>query len=141
MSNHQNCNNNINYNDLEGQERYNALLSQKDSEILKKWGKEQYELKNKLIKIDDDILQNIKYIGGVDISFHKDYDKNKDEPQMGISALVICDIKTLKIVYEDYKIVTIDEPYIPGFLAFREVRHFVNLIENLKKIPHNIFPK
>ena len=140
-SNNQNYNNNIDYNDLEGQECYNALLSQKDPEILKKWGKEQYELKKKLIKIDDPILQNIKYIGGVDISFHKDYDKNIDEPKIGISALVICDIKTLKIVYEDYKIVTIDEPYIPGFLAFREVKHFVNLIENLKKNAPQYIPQ
>ena len=140
-TNNQYYNNNIDFNDLEGQERYNALLSQKTPEILERWGKEQYELKKKLIKIDDPILQNIKYIGGVDISFHKDYYSNKDEPKIGISALVICDIKTLKIVYEDYKIVKIDEPYIPGFLAFREVKHFVNLIENLKKNAPQYIPQ
>ena len=39
----------------------------------------------------------------------------------------------LDIVYEDYDIVKIDEPYIPGFLAFREVKHLVKLIDNLKE--------
>jgi deoxyinosine 3'endonuclease (endonuclease V) len=132
----------IDFNDLEGQERYDALISQKDPEILKKWGKEQYELKEKLMKVDDPSLQNIKYIAGVDISFLKSENNNdKNSPQIGISALVICDYKTLKIVYEDYKLVTIDEPYIPGFLAFREVKHFVNLIEDLKKKAPKYIPQ
>lgn len=132
----------VNYNDLEGQERYDALISQKDPEILKKWGKEQYELKEKLKKTDDPSLQNIKYIAGVDISFLKSENNNdKNSPQIGISALVICEYKTLKIVYEDYKLVTIDEPYIPGFLAFREVKHFVNLSKTSKKMLQSISPK
>jgi len=132
-------NNKIDYNELEGQERYDAMISQKDPDILKKWGKEQYELKEKLKKTDDPSLQNIKYIAGVDISFIKN--RNEDSQQLGISALVICDYKTLKIVYEDYKLVTIDEPYIPGFLAFREVKHFVNLIEELKQNSPQYIPQ
>jgi len=132
-------NNKIDYNELEGQERYDAMISQKDPDILKKWGKEQYELKEKLKKTDDPSLQNIKYIAGVDISFIKN--NNEDSQQLGISALVVCDYKTLKIVYEDYKLVTIDEPYIPGFLAFREVKHFVNLIEELKQNSPQYIPQ
>lgn len=119
-ANNNNNNNSVDFNDLEGQEKYDALISQKDPEILEKWGKEQYKLKKELIKTDAPSLKDIKYIAGVDISFI-----NK---KLGISALVVCDYKTLKIVYENYKLVTIDEPYIPGFLAFREVKHFVNLI-------------
>ena len=132
-------NNKIDFNELEGQERYDAMISQKDPEILKKWGKEQYELKEKLKKTDDPSLQSIKYIAGVDISFIKNNDS--DPQQLGISALVVCDYKTLKIVYEDYKLVTIDEPYIPGFLAFREVKHFVNLIEELKQNSPQYIPQ
>ncbi len=137
-----NNNSKIDFNDLKGQERYDAMISQKDPEILKKWGKEQYELKEKLIKTDDPSLQNIKYIAGVDISFLKNTNNNdENSKQLGISALVICDYKTLKIVYEDYKLVTIDEPYVPGFLAFREVKHFVNLIEDLKKNSPQYIPQ
>lgn len=142
-SNYQSYNNNntLDYNELEGQERYNALLSQKDPEILKKWGKEQYELKKKLIKEDDPVLKNIKYIAGVDISFQKQYKQKKNSPLYAISALVVCDFDTLKIVYENYKLIIIDEPYIPGFLAFREVKHLVNLIEELKKDSPQYIPQ
>ena len=115
------------FDGLEGQELYEARLNQKEPEVLNQWRKEQDELKKKLIQADDPVLKDIKYIGGVDISF------DKSDSKIGISALVICDSKSLKIVYEDYKLVTIDEPYVPGFLAFREVNHLVKLIDELKK--------
>ena len=57
---------------------------------------------------------------------------SKKNPNIAVSALTICD-RNLKIVYEDYKVVKMDEPYIPGFLAFREVNHLVDLINDLKK--------
>ena len=125
----------VDYNKLEGQKRYKALLSQKEPEILSKWRKEQDELKQKLIQEDDPSLKDIKYIGGVDISFDK-YDSS-----IGISALIVCDYKTLKIVYEDYEVIKIEEPYIPGFLAFREVKHFVKLIEKLKSNKKEYLPQ
>ena len=126
---------NYNYDKLEGKQRYISLLSQKEPEILSKWRKEQEELKKKLIKEDDPSLKEIKYIGGVDISF------DKNDSSIGISALVICDSKTLKIVYEDYELIKIEEPYIPGFLAFREVKHFVKLIEKLKNNNKELIPQ
>jgi deoxyinosine 3'endonuclease (endonuclease V) len=104
-------------NSLEGKERYNILLSQADKEKLNNWKKEQENLKNNLSNEDDPLLQDIMYIGGMDISYDK-FDK-----KVGISGLVILDYKTFEIVYEDYNLVKIDEPYIPGFLAFREVKH------------------
>ena len=134
-NNYSSKNNRFNYNKLQGKQRYISLLSQKSPEILSKWRKEQDELKKKLITEDDESLKEIKYIGGVDISFDK-YD-----PTIGISALVVCDYQTLKIVYEDYELIKIDEPYVPGFLAFREVKHFVKLIEKLKKNKNEILPQ
>ena len=151
-----------NYHNLKGQARYNKLLSQKNKEIREKWKKEQNELKKKLIKIDEhnwtineenmekdlkkveksgtnninsinivkekDKKDKLRYVGGVDISFDK-YHKD-----IGISGLVVCDIDdNLKIVYEDYKLITIEEPYIPSFLAFREVNPYKDLINDLKK--------
>ena len=181
-----------------GQIRYQALLSQKEPEILKIWEKEQGELRKKLIKKDDfnwtlsnskeenknedskeleldiketnnkknnleenininkiigneinesnnhknylikknDKKDTLRYIGGVDISFDI-YDKD-----VGISALVVCDIKdNFNIVYEDFKLIKIEEPYIPGFLAFREVNHFVELINDLKNKKPELIPQ
>jgi deoxyinosine 3'endonuclease (endonuclease V) len=122
-------------NSLEGKERYNILLSQADKEKLNNWKKEQENLKNNLSNEDDPLLQDIMYIGGMDISYDK-FDK-----KVGISGLVIIDYKTFEIVYEDYNLVKIDEPYIPGFLAFREVKHLVKLIDDLKKNSPQFLPQ
>ncbi|KAJ0859952.1 putative endonuclease V [Helianthus annuus] len=90
--------------------------------------KAQDTLKRKLITEDDynwklgeseedesSGVQVLKYIGGFDISF------SKHHPSSACGTLVVLDFKTLNVVYEDSSIVTIDVPYVPGFLAFREV--------------------
>lgn len=115
--------------------KFNNLMNLKEPEILEEWRKEQDRLKQKLIKTDfynfnldnnnNNNTTELKYIAGMDIS------AIKHNPNIAVSALVICD-RNLKIVYEDYKLVKMDEPYIPGFLAFREVKHLVNLINDLK---------
>ena len=115
--------------------KYNNLMNLKEPEILEEWRKEQDNLKQKLIKSDfynfnldnnnNNNITELKYIAGMDIS------AIKHNPNIAVSALIICD-RNLKIVYEDYKLVNMDEPYIPGFLAFREVKHLVNLINDLK---------
>ena len=116
--------------------KYNNLMNLKEPEILEEWRKEQDSLKQKLIKTDfynfnldnnnnNNNTTELKYIAGMDIS------AIKHNQNIAVSALVICD-RNLKIVYEDYKLVNMDEPYIPGFLAFREVKHLVNLINDLK---------
>ena len=115
--------------------KYNNLINSKEPEILEEWRKEQDNLKQKLIKSDfynfnldnnnNTNITELKYIAGMDIS------AIKHNPNIAVSALVVCD-RNLKIVYEDYNLVKMDEPYIPGFLAFREVKHLVNLINDLK---------
>ena len=115
--------------------KYNNLINSKEPEILEEWRKEQDNLKQKLIKSDfynfnldnnnNTNITELKYIAGMDIS------AIKHNPNIAVSALVICD-RNLKIVYEDYNLVKMDEPYIPGFLAFREVKHLVDLINDLK---------
>ena len=80
--------------------------------------------------------EKLRYIGGVDISFDK-YDKD-----VGISGLVICDAEqNYKIVYENYKLIKIEEPYIPSFLAFREVNPYVELINDLKQKKPQFVPQ
>ena len=38
----------------------------------------------------------------------------------------------LKVVYEDISMVTITQPYVPGYLAFREVPFLVEKLNKLK---------
>ena len=117
--------------------KFESLNELKEPEILEKWRKEQDKLKTKSIcsdvfkfNINDDPNDKesieLKYIAGMDIS------ASKNIPNIAVSALVVCD-KELKVVYEDYKLVKMNEPYVPGFLAFREVNHLVDLINDLKK--------
>lgn len=60
-------------------------------------------------------LEVLKYVGGVDISF------SKKDPSVACGTLVVLDFHTLQVVYEDFSVVTLNVPYVPGFLAFREV--------------------
>ena len=124
--------------------KYNNLINSKEPEILEEWRKEQDNLKQKLIKSDfynfnldnnnNTNITELKYIAGMDIS------AIKHNPNIAVSALVVCD-RNLKIVYEDYNLVKMDEPYIPGFLAFREVNHLVNLINDLKNNHPEFIPQ
>ena len=124
--------------------KYNNLINSKEPEILEEWRKEQDNLKQKLIKSDfynfnldnnnNTNITELKYIAGMDIS------AIKHNPNIAVSALVVCD-RNLKIVYEDYNLVKMDEPYIPGFLAFREVKHLVNLINDLKNNHPEFIPQ
>lgn len=57
----------------------------------------------------------LRYVGGVDLSF------SKSDSSTALGALVVLDIHSMNVVYEDFDMVQLEMPYIPGFLAFREV--------------------
>ena len=89
---------------------------------LDKWLIEQKELKTKLIYDDTFNKESLDYVGGVDISFIKGDTIN------ACAAYVVMSYPDLKVVYEDYQMIKLTGPYIPGFLAFREVEHLVKLV-------------
>lgn len=45
----------------------------------------------------------------------------KDDGSLACATLVVLDLSTLQVVYEDFEVVRLEVPYVPGFLAFREV--------------------
>lgn len=57
----------------------------------------------------------LRYVGGVDLSFAK------EDSSLACGALVVLDLETMQIIYEDFDIVHLTMPYLAGFLAFREV--------------------
>lgn len=67
----------------------------------------------------------MQYFGGVDISFD---DKVENR---AVASLVICD-RSMNVIYEDYQEVFLTVPYIPGFLAFREAPHLMDLINRIE---------
>lgn len=69
-------------------------------------------------------------VGGVDISFVENSDA-------ACAALVVCAYPpaadgSMRVVHELMQMVTLTEPYVPGFLAFREVPHLLRLIDEVR---------
>lgn len=57
----------------------------------------------------------LRYVGGVDLSFAK------EDSSFACGALVVMDLESMQVVYEDFDVVQLTMPYVAGFLAFREV--------------------
>ena len=68
--------------------------------------------RNSLPQATDDC--SLRLVAGVDL-----YAPNQGSS--GVAALVVMEFPSLTVVYEDYERVHLQQPYIAGFLAFREV--------------------
>ncbi|KAM2067093.1 hypothetical protein ACFX1T_043470 [Malus domestica] len=77
----------------------------------------------------------LKYVGGVDISY------SKENPSMACGILVVLELKTLQVVYQDFCVVTPNVPYVPGFLAFREAPVLLELMEKMKNNNSPFYPQ
>lgn len=64
--------------------------------------------------------KRLRYVGGVDLSFVK------EESSIACGALVVMDLDSMQVVYEDFDVVQLTMPYVAGFLAFREVLNLTN---------------
>ena len=131
-------------------------------ELIQKWDEEQTLLKKKLILNDVEEWQHIlniekkifkleelndvdlnehfkthiRYIGGLDLSYIK------EKEDIACAGLVILDCAdNLKVVYEDIDMVNISHPYVPGYLAFREVSFLVEKLNNLKLKHPELYPQ
>ncbi|KAF3327794.1 endonuclease V [Carex littledalei] len=111
------------------------------------WVRTQDLLKRKLVAADDFTWkltscdldsgpnEQLRYVGGTDISFLK------EDPSIACAALVILEIGTLKIVHEEFDLVRLDVPYIPGFLAFREAPILLRILEKMKADGNPFYPQ
>nr|XP_025884253.1 endonuclease V isoform X1 [Solanum lycopersicum] len=110
------------------------------------WLRVQDSLKGKLITEDDfkwrlptrekeGSCEILKYVGGVDLSF------SKDDSSIACGTLVVLDLTTQKVVYEDSSIVRLHIPYLPGFLAFREAPVLLELLDKMKNNAHCFYPQ
>ena len=130
-------------------------------ELVEKWTQEQTEMRKRLElhdtepweinrKVYDASLdanegqsfsnESLRYVAGLDISFVKD-------ENTACSGLYVFDIsQNMKLVYEDLdkELIIMDQPYVPGFLAYREAPFLLRKLDKLKKekpylYPHCIF--
>ncbi|ESL06283.1 endonuclease V [Trypanosoma rangeli SC58] len=70
-------------------------------------------------------LMPLRYVGGVDISYVRG-------TNLAVACLVIMEYPAMRVCRTIFHQCEVTEPYIPGFLAFREVAPLVELIKKVK---------
>ncbi|RLI91021.1 MAG: deoxyribonuclease V [Candidatus Altiarchaeales archaeon] len=88
---------------------------------------EVQEMLRKKVVLADTLPNEIKYVAGVDQSF-----PNEKEV---ISAIVLLRFPELSLKAKSFSRVKVNFPYIPGFLAFRELPAILKAWKNLSKKP------
>ncbi|CAK0872180.1 unnamed protein product [Prorocentrum cordatum] len=121
-----------------------------------RWGLVQQSLRRKLLERDDfdwafpgeesagatEARRPLRLVAGVDISFFVGPDALEDT--RACVALVVCELDaaagTAEVVWEDYAYVDMTEPYVAGYLAFREVPHHGALLRRLRRERPDLAP-
>ena len=107
--------------------RYNV-----PKEFIENLKKEQIELAKKLNLKDIKPLNEYRYIAGVDTTFLDIW----SNPTTAISSIVVVDIKNkFKVIEKVFAEKVIDFPYIPTFLAYRELPVILEAYKKLKSKP------
>ncbi len=91
--------------------------------------KEQLSLRKRLNLADRLELRKIRYIAGIDLTY-LDIWKN---PTEGIACAVVLDLKNdLKVIEVKYAVREVNFPYIPTFLAYRELPLVLEVAKKLE---------
>jgi len=88
----------------------------------------QRELQTRLILHDEDLPDTIQTIAGADIS----YSRNSN---LFFAVVVILKFPTMEIIEQQSSCRTVDFPYIPGLLTFREGPVLLETFSKLHSIP------
>ncbi|KAG9140969.1 hypothetical protein Leryth_026877 [Lithospermum erythrorhizon] len=105
-------------------------------DVQEKWIETQNSLKKLLINGD-----RFKWTIPTKPEVQGGGESSRGYPSIACGTLVILDLTTLKICYEDYYVVKLLIPYVPGFLAFREAPVLLKLLEKMKKRNHPFYPQ
>uniref|UniRef100_A0A673JNZ5 Endonuclease V n=1 Tax=Sinocyclocheilus rhinocerous TaxID=307959 RepID=A0A673JNZ5_9TELE len=112
-----------------------------EAELVLKWEREQARLRESVKEEDTEDWQRspdfsgLERVGGVDLSFIKGDDIN------ACAHLVVLTYPHMKVLYEDCKMVTLNTPYVAGFLGFREAPPLLQALEKLKNVQPNLMPQ
>ena len=101
------------------------------SEMQEKFIKRQNELIGKINLKDAFNIDTVKLIAGVDLA----YWVNNDRQEYAVCCIVIIDKATHKLIETKSYSEKIEVPYMPGFLAFRELPLVIKTAELLENKP------
>ncbi|MBO8142978.1 MAG: endonuclease V [Thermodesulfobacterium sp.] len=85
--------------------------------------------------IKRDVLRKIETVGGIDVTFRSP----KENPTIAWVCIVVVNLETLRPVYQKIIEGMVNFPYIPTFLAFRELPIMLKLYKLLEIKPDVIF--
>jgi len=100
---------------------------------LKELERIQLECAKRVIK--KDVLTDVKTVGGIDVTFEKE----KENPTKAWACMVIIELPALKPLYHKVVEDKVNFPYIPTFLAFRELPIMLKLYQILDFKPDAVF--
>ena len=102
-----------------------------------RWWLRQRWLRYRLVERDTINAGCIRFVGGVDISYVKGSETD------ACAALIVCDLQDADcaVVHSAFRRVELTAPYIPGFLAFREVDFLLELLDELRRSAPQLLPE
>ncbi|SEL32440.1 Endonuclease V [Ruminococcus sp. YRD2003] len=92
--------------------------------------RQQNELCDKIEPVDKFDMDSVKLIAGVDLAYW-----NKDDEEYAVCCIVVIDSDTHEVVEKQHYSGKIEVPYMPGFLAFRELPLILKTVELLEASP------
>lgn len=106
-------------------------------------------MKARLVELDDipwsltdPAKPRPRRIGGLDISFFSDGEDKEDA--RACVAFVVCEFdenfEDLTLVWKDFLFVRMTQPYIAGYLAFREAPHYSRIMQRLWREKPGLWP-
>ena len=100
------------------------------TEMQEEFLRQQNELRDKIEPVDKFDMDSVKLIAGVDLAYW-----NKDDEEYAVCCIVVIDADTHEVVEKQHYSGKIEVPYMPGFLAFRELPLILKTVELLETVP------
>ncbi|PID13872.1 endonuclease V [Sporosarcina sp. P34] len=95
-----------------------------------KWNAIQTNLKEKISKVNRLTATDIQFIAGVDVAYWED-----EGIEWGVCSIIVMDYATKAVIEETHSNGMVVVPYIPGYLAFRELPLVIEAAQKLTHTP------
>ena len=91
---------------------------------------QQNELRDRIEPIDKFDMNSVKLIAGVDLAYWK-----RGDDEYAVCCIVVIDEDTHEVIEKQHYSGKIEVPYMPGFLAFRELPLILKTVALLERNP------
>lgn len=99
-------------------------------EMQEEFLRQQNELRDRIEPVDKFDMDSVKLIAGVDLAYW-----NKGNEEYAVCCIVVIDFHTHEVIEKQHYSGKIEVPYMPGFLAFRELPLILKTVELLETSP------